>query len=258
MAGHSKWANIRHKKEGADKRRGIMFTKLSRELMVSARLGGSDPEMNPRLRIAISKARSANMPNDNIDRAIKKGAGELEGQIFEEVVYEIYAPGGVGLIVEALTDKKSRTTPEIKSMVHKHGANLAEANAVSRLFESRGQIIVPRAQEEAGTLEEDQVMEVALEAGAEDMKSDDDSFEILTTPDHYAQVAEAISNAAWQTSESGIRYLPMEGTEIQVDAEKARNIFDFLEKLEEHDDVQSVYHNMHLSDELYAEMEKMA
>ncbi|MBU43377.1 MAG: YebC/PmpR family DNA-binding transcriptional regulator [Spirochaetaceae bacterium] len=257
MAGHSKWANIRHKKEGADKRRGIMFTKLSRELMVSARLGGSDPEMNPRLRIAISKARGANMPNDNIERAIKKGAGELEGQTFEEVVYEIYAPGGVGLIVEALTDKKSRTTPEIKSMVNKHGANLAEANAVSRLFESRGQIIIPREQEEAGKLEEDQVMEVAIEAGAEDMKTDDDSFEVLTTPDNYAQVSEAISNAGWQTSESGVRYLPMEGTEIQVDAEKARNIFDFLEKLEEHDDVQSVYHNMHLSDELYSEMEKM-
>lgn len=257
MAGHSKWANIRHKKEGADKRRGIMFTKLSRELMVSARLGGSDPEMNPRLRIAISKARAANMPNDNIERAIKKGAGELEGQTFEEVVYEIYAPGGVGLIVEALTDKKSRTTPEIKSMVNKHGANLAEANAVSRLFESRGQIIIPGNQDN-GTLQEDQVMEVVLEAGAEDMKSDDESFEVLTTPENYAQVSEAISKAGWQTTESGVRYLPMEGTEIQVDADKARNIFDFLEKLEEHDDVQSVYHNMHLSDELYAEMEKMA
>ena len=258
MAGHSKWANIKHKKEGADKRRGIMFTKLSRELMVSARLGGSDPEMNARLRIAVSKARAANMPNDNIERAIKKGAGELEGQTFEEVVYEIYAPGGVGIIVEALTDKKSRTTPEIKSMVNRYNANLAEANAVSRLFESRGQIIVPRNQEDGSKLEEDQVMEVAIEAGAEDMKNDEESFEILCTPDNYAQVAEAISGAGWQTSESGIRYLPMEGTEIQVDAARAQSIFNFLEQLEEHDDVQAVYHNMHLSDELYAEMEKMA
>lgn len=253
MAGHSKWANIRHKKEGADKRRGMMFTKLSKELMVSARLGGSDPNMNPRLRIAISKAKAANMPNDNIDRAIKKGAGELEGQTFEEVVYEIYAAGGVGIIVEALTDKKARTTPEIKSMLNKYNASLAEANAVSRLFETRGQILIDRDK-----VEEEKLMEIAIEAGAEDLKSDPDQYDIVCTREEYASVSEAVSNAGIETSDSGIRYLPLEGTEIPVDADQARSTLKLLDALEEHDDVQEVYHNMALSDELMAELEQDA
>lgn len=251
MAGHSKWANIRHKKEGADKRRGMMFTKLSKELMVSARLGGSDPAMNPRLRIAISKAKAANMPNDNIDRAVKKGAGELEGQTFEEIVYEIYAAGGVGIIVEALTDKKARTTPEIKSMLNKYNASLAEANAVSRLFETRGQILIDKDK-----IEEEKLMELAIEAGAEDLKSDADQYDIVCTREEYASVSEAVANAGIETSDSGIRYLPLEGTEITVDADQARSTLKLLDSLEEHDDVQAVYHNMALSDELMAELEQ--
>lgn len=245
MAGHSKWANIKHRKEGSDKRRGRIFTKMSKELMVSARLGGSDPNANPRLRIAMSKARAANMSVDTIERAVKKGAGELEGQVFEEVFYEIYAPGGVAVIVEALTDKKSRTTPEIKSILNKYGGSLAEANAVSRLFEKKGQILIAN-----GAIGEDALMELAIEAGAEDVKADEDGFEVLTGPNDFAAVNEAITKAGVAIQESGIRYLPLEGTEVTVDAEKAAKAMKVIEIFEDHDDVQGVFHNMLMTDEI--------
>lgn len=245
MAGHSKWANIKHRKEGSDKRRGRIFTKMSKELMVSARLGGSDPNANPRLRIAMSKARAANMSVDTIERAVKKGAGELEGQVFEEVFYEIYAPGGVAVIVEALTDKKSRTTPEIKSILNKYGGSLAEANAVSRLFEKKGQILIAK-----GAIGEDALMELAIEAGAEDVKADEDGFEVLTEPNDFAAVNEAITKAGVAIQESGIRYLPLEGTEVTVDAEKAAKAMKVIEIFEDHDDVQGVFHNMLMTDEI--------
>lgn len=245
MAGHSKWANIKHRKEGSDKRRGRIFTKMSKELMVSARLGGSDPNANPRLRIAMSKARAANMSVDTIERAVKKGAGELEGQVFEEVFYEIYAPGGVAVIVEALTDKKSRTTPEIKSILNKYGGSLAEANAVSRLFEKKGQILIAK-----GAIGEDALMELAIEAGAEDVKADEDGFEVLTAPNDFAAVNEAITKAGVAIQESGIRYLPLEGTEVTVDAEKAAKAMKVIEIFEDHDDVQGVFHNMLMTDEI--------
>lgn len=245
MAGHSKWANIKHRKDGADKRRGRIFTKLSKELMVASKLGGSDASANPRLRIAITKARSANMTTDTIDRAIKKGAGELEGQTFEEVFYEIYAQGGVGIIIEAMTEKKSRTTPEIKSILNKYGGSLAESNAVSRLFERKGQILI-----EKQVVDEDKLIEIAIEAGAEDVKSDDDGYEILSNANDFATVNEAIVNAGLIIQESGIRYLPIEGTEIPVDVDQARKTLKLLEVFEDHDDVQAVFHNMQLSDEV--------
>lgn len=245
MAGHSKWANIKHRKDGADRRRGRLFTKLSKELMVSARLGGSDPNANPRLRIAISKARSANMTSDTIERAIKKGAGELEGQTYEEVFYEIYAPGGVGIIVEAMTDKKSRTTPEIKSMLNRFGGSLAETNAVTRLFNLRGQILI-----EKQAVDEDRLMELAIESGAEDVRIDEDGYEVLTDPSDFASVNEALSKEGIEIQESGIKYIPLDGTEVPVDAERASKTMRLLEMLEDHDDVQAVYHNMQLTDEI--------
>lgn len=246
MAGHSKWANIKHRKGAADKKRASQFTKLSKELMVSAKLGGSDPAANSRLRIAISKARAVNMPNDTIDRAIKKGAGELEGQTYEEVVYELYAPGGVGVIVEALTDKKTRTTPEIKAIVNKHNWNLAEQNAVSRLFELKGYISL--AVSEIG---EEELMELVAEAGADDLRTGDEYFEIICNPEDYSTVSEVIQNKEISTSESGIRFLPMEGTEVVIDdVEVAKKILKVLDILEENDDVQAVYNNMEVSDEV--------
>lgn len=193
----------------------------------------------------MSKARAANMSIDTIERAVKKGAGELEGQVFEEVFYEIYAPGGVAVIVEALTDKKSRTTPEIKSILNKYGGSLAEANAVSRLFEKKGQILIAR-----GAIGEDALMELAIEAGAEDVKADEDGFEVLTEPNDFAGVNEAITKAGVTIQESGIRYLPLDGTEVSVDAEKAAKAMKLIEIFEDHDDVQGVFHNMLMTDEI--------
>ena len=218
--------------------------------MVSARLGGSDPASNNRLRIAITKARAANMPRDTIERAIKKGAGELEGQTFEDLLYEIYAPGGIGILCLALTDKKTRTTPEIKSMVTKYHGSLAEANAVSRLFSRCGQIIV-----EKSSIGEDELMEIVLEAGADDMTTGDNVYEIITAPENYAAVSEKLAEKKIESLDSGIRYIPLEGTEKMIsDEETAFKIQKFLDSLEEHDEVQEVYHNMVLSDDLQTKM----
>lgn len=239
MSGHSRWANIKHRKEGADKKRGAAFTKLSKELMVSARLGGSDPAHNARLRIAVSKARAANMPRDNIERAIKKGAGELEGQVYEEVLYEIYAPGGVGILVEALTDKKSRTTPEIKSMITRYGANLAAEGAVSRNFDRKGVIVLDREGKS-----EDQWMEFALEAGADDFIAEKEYFELRCAPDHYASLQEKLSQKGTESMESGIKFVPLRGTEVNIeDPAQAEKVQKFMDALEDHDDVQAVSSN---------------
>lgn len=245
MSGHSKWANIKHRKESADKKRGVIFTKMVREIMVSARIGGSDPSGNTRLRIALSKARAANVPRDTIERAIKKGAGELEGQIFEDLTYEIYAPGGVGIIVEALTDKKARTTPEIKSFITKYSGNLAEMNAVSRLFTRSGYIMI----EKKGDV--DQLIELAIDAGAEDVKVEDEFIEIITLPENYSTVSDVIADNSIETVESGIMFLPIDGTEVMIsDVDQATKLLKFIETLEDHDDVQSVYHNMVIDDSI--------
>ena len=252
MAGHSKWANIKHRKEGADKKRGKIFTKVSKELMVSARLSGADPASNSRLRIAISKARAANMPKDSIERAIKKGTGELGADTYEEVLYEVYAPGGVGILVDALTDKKSRTTPEIKNIINKNNATLAEANAVSRLFQLRGFISVP-----ATAISEDKIMELALEAGADDVKSDGEAHEIISATEDYAAISEALAEQEIGTNESGLRFLPLEGTEITVaDADQARKIMKLIDLLDDHDDVQNVYTNLDVPDAILAELDR--
>lgn len=240
MSGHSRWANIKHRKEGADKKRGAAFTKISKELMVAARLGGSDPASNARLRIAVSKARAANMPRDNIERAVKKGAGELEGITYEEVLYEIFAPGGVGILVEALTDKKSRTTPEIKSMLNKYGANLAAEGAVSRNFERKGVIILERNGQP-----EDEWMEFALDAGADDFIPQEEYFELRSKPEDYASLQEKLAEKGAQALESGIRFIPLAGTEMKLaEGEQLDKIQKFLDALDDNDDVQMVSSNL--------------
>ncbi|MBE7438719.1 MAG: YebC/PmpR family DNA-binding transcriptional regulator [Spirochaetales bacterium] len=244
MAGHSKWANIKHRKALTDKKRGAAFTRITRELMVSARLGGTDPSSNTRLRIAMNRARAANIPRDTMERAIKKGAGELQADSYEEILYEAYAPGGVGVLTLALTDKKSRTTPEIKSILTKYNFSMAEPGAVSRLFERKGQMIGTRA-----GIAEDELMELALEAGALDLSVSGDDFEILTAPEDFSQVMEALEGKALRIDESGVRLLPLPGTEITVDLEKTPRILSGIEKLEDHDDVQAVYHNLLALDE---------
>ncbi|MBX7057077.1 MAG: YebC/PmpR family DNA-binding transcriptional regulator [Leptospirales bacterium] len=252
MSGHSKWANIKHRKDSVDRARGRIFHRIVRELMVAARLGGADPDANSRLRIAISKARASNMPRDTMERAIKKGAGELEGQTFEEVVYEAYAPGGVGLIIEALTDKKSRTTPEIKSILAKYGASLAESNAVSRLFQRQAFIMIPRR-----AIDESTLFELAIEAGAQDVGAEEEYYVVLGAPEDYAQLQESLAARDVPSAESSIRMSAMEGAEKLIDdADAARKILTLVEKLEDHDDVQAVYHNMDVSDSLLSDLQQ--
>ena len=239
MSGHSRWANIKHRKEGADKKRGVAFAKISKELIVAARLGGSDPASNARLRISISKARAANMPRDNIERAVKKGAGELEGTTYEEILYEVYAPGGVGILVEGLTDKKSRTTPEIKSILTKYGGNLAMEGAVSRNFTRCGVIVI-----ESQGKSEDEWMEFALDAGADDFVVQEGYFEIRVPMDRYAALQEKLSQKEASVVDSGLKFVPLPGTEVEVkDADQAAKIQKFLDALEDHDDIQAVSTN---------------
>jgi len=242
MSGHSKWATIKHKKGAADAKRGKVFSKLAKEIMVVARQGGGDPQQNPTLRTLLQKAKSVNMPNDNIDRAIKKGTGELEGQSFEELVYEGYAAGGVALIVECLTDNKNRTAAEVRHAFNKHGYSFAQQGAVSRGFTRKGQILV-----DAEKVDEDKLMELALEAGADDMTRDGDQFEIQTDPGVFSDVADALENAGIETLNAEVTLIP--DTYMPVtDPSTASSMFKFISALEDLDDVQNVHTNMDVDD----------
>jgi YebC/PmpR family DNA-binding regulatory protein len=249
MAGHSKWANIKHKKGRADAARGKVFSKLAKEMTVAARLGGGDADANITLRMLIGKAKAVNMPNDNIDRAIKKGTGELDGGALEECTYEAYAPGGVPLIVEALTDNKNRAASEIKNVLTKNGASLAQQGAVSRMFQRKGQILI-----DGSSVEEDALMDLALEAGAEDMQRDGDQFEVLTAFGDYAAVANAISDAGIETVSSEITMLPDMPTRID-NADQAQKLMKIVDALDDLDDVQNVYPGFEIDDSIIAEIE---
>ena len=245
MAGHSKWANIKHRKDGADKRRGILFTKLSKEIMIAARLGGADISANSRLRIAVSRSRSCNMPRDTIERAIKKGTGDLDGISYEEITYAVFATGGVALMIEGLTDKKSRTTPEIKSILTKHNASLTETNAVLRLFERRGYISIATS-----FISEEKLLEIAIEAGAQDVRNEGDYYVVLSSSDDYANISEVIADNKIETIESGIQMLPVEGTAVSLsNPEQVEKLFKLIEILEEHDDIQAVHSNLNMNND---------
>ncbi|HEY3760837.1 MAG TPA: YebC/PmpR family DNA-binding transcriptional regulator [Verrucomicrobiae bacterium] len=237
MAGHSKWSKVKRIKAVVDAKRGKMFSKLAREATVAAKTGGGDPEMNPRLRMVLFKCRSVNMPADNIDRAIKKGTGGGEGVDFEDLTYEIYAPHGVALLVELSTDNRNRTAAEIRSIVTKNGGSIATAGSVSRLFHRKGQIIVARE-----AVSEEKLMELALEAGAEDFKIDEQGFEILTEPAMFEVVHRKIEGAGIKIEGAEITSLPavtvpLDGAMAVADAGK------LIDVLEEHDDVKEVYSN---------------
>lgn len=236
MAGHSRWAKVKHFKGGIDARRGKIFSKLGREITVAAKIGGGDPDMNPRLRMVLLRCRAASMPNDNIERAIKKGTGAGESVNFEDLTYEIYAPHGVALLVEISTDNRNRTASEIRSLVTKAGGSIATANSVSRLFQRKGQIIVAR---EAAN--EDQLMEVALEAGAEDFKADEQGYEILTEPANFEAVHKQIEAKGIKPALAGINSLPT--ITVPLNAEQAVAVNKLIEALEENDDVKDVYSN---------------
>ena len=245
MAGHSKWHNIRHKKAKQDAKRGQLFTKLLREITVAARQGGGDPEFNPRLRIAIEKAKKANMPIENIERAIKRGTGELEGVNYEEVVYEGYGPEGVAIIVECLTDNRNRTTSEVRHLFTKHGGNLGASGCVSFLFEEKGVILVPK-----DSISEEELFEKAIEAGAEDLITDDESYyEVRTEPKNLYAVKEALEKEGINIEKAEITRIPTTTVEIK-DPETAQKLLKLLDALEDNDDVQKVYSNFEMSDEL--------
>ncbi len=249
MSGHSKWANIKHRKGRADAARGKIFSKIAKEMTISARAGGGDPAGNITLRALIAKAKGVNMPNDNIDRAIKKGTGELASAALEECIYEAYAPGGVGVIVQALTDNKNRAAAEIRNVFTKSGASMAQQGAVSRMFQRKGQIYIA-----AAGVDEDALMNIVLEAGAEDMRRDGDQFEVLTAFTDYAVVAEAISKAGIAATSSELTMLPEMPVEVK-DKEKAHSLMKLIEALEELDDVQNVYGAFEIDDAILAQME---
>jgi YebC/PmpR family DNA-binding regulatory protein len=237
MAGHSKWAKVKHFKGAIDAKRGKIFSKLSKEISIAAKLGGADPGMNPRLRMVLLKCRGANMPNDNIERAIKKGTGGGETANFEDLTYEIYGPHGVALLVEVSTDNRNRTASEIRSIVTKAGGSIAAAGSVSRLFHRQGQIIVPR---EAAS--EDQLMEVALEAGAEDFKTEAEGFEILTSPAKFEAVHKQIEAKGIKPAAAEVTELPTITVPLR-DAGAAGAVSKLIDALEDHDDVKEIYSN---------------
>lgn len=246
MSGHSKWSTIKHKKAATDAKRGKAFSRIAREIMVAAKVGGGDPSANITLRALIQKARAANMPSDNVDRAIKKGTGELGNQIFEEMIYEGYAPGGVGLVVRVLTDNRNRTAAEIRHIFTRHSANMAAQGAVARLFQRKGQIVI-----DDKAIEEDRLLELALEAGAEDLKHEDDKYEIITEPANFMSVVDAINKANLSPEVSEETLLPVITVPV-TDKAQAAGIIRFVEALEDLDDVQGVYANFDIDDSLLA------
>ena len=247
MAGHSKWANIRHRKSAQDAKRGKIFTKLIREITVAARMGGGDPAANPRLRAAIDKALSHNMPKDTIERAIKKGIGATDGASYEEIRYEGYGPGGVAVMVDCLTDNRNRTVAEVRHVFTKAGGNLGTDGSVAYLFSKAGVINFP-----AGA-DEDAIMEAALEAGAEDVVVDDDgSIEVLTTPEDFENVRQALSDAGLQPESAEVTMRA--STSVSLDSGDAEKMIRLLERLEDLDDVQQVYSNADISEDVLAKI----
>jgi YebC/PmpR family DNA-binding regulatory protein len=246
MAGHSKWANIKHRKGAQDAKRGKVFTKVIKELTVAARIAGGDPDANPRLRTAIDKAKQVNMPKDNVDRAIKKGIGDLDGVNYEEGVFEGYGPGGVALIVEFLTDNRTRTVADVRHIFSKLGGNLGVSGSVAFLFERKGLISF------SAENDFDQIFEIALEAGAEDVKDEGDVYEVITEPADFIGVRDAMAaaNLQWETAETCM--IPQ--NQVQLEGKSAETMLKLMDALEDNDDVQNVFANFDISEEELAKI----
>jgi len=242
MSGHSKWSTIKHKKAVKDARRGKMFTKLIKDLSIAARIGGSDPSANPRLRTAIAAAKGASMPSDTIERAVKKGAGELEGVSYDEVVYEGHAPGGAAIMLQTLTDNKNRTVSEVRHLFSKNGGSLGQPNSVAWMFTSKGTITIEKA-----AIEEDRLIEIALEAGAEDVVVGDGMFEVVTMPDDFEKVRQAVENAGIQMLSAETIMVPQ--NTVNLSGKVAEQTLRLLEALQELDDVQTVSANVEIAEE---------
>jgi YebC/PmpR family DNA-binding regulatory protein len=248
MSGHSKWAGIKHKKAIVDAKRGKAFSKLSKEISVAAKIGGGNPEMNPRLRMAVDNAKGLNMPGDNIKRAIQKGTGELPGAVYEETVYEGYGPAGVAIMLEVMTDNKNRTVGEIRHILTKHNGNMGETGCVSWMFDKKGYILVTKS---AG--DEDTIMSIALDAGAEDFKNDpeEENYEIITAPEDYNSVKEFLEKKDIPLNLAEITMIPQ--NYIKLESKDAGKMLKLMDLLEDHDDVQNVYANFDIPDELMGE-----
>lgn len=243
MSGHNKWSSIKHKKGAADAKRGKVFTKIIREITVAARTGGGDPGGNPRLRAAILLAKSENMPKDNIERAIKKGTGELEGVSYEEITYEGYGPGGVAVLVDCLTDNKNRTVSEVKHLFERHGGSLGAPGCVAYLFAKKGLIIIEKEK-----VDEEKLLDLALEAGADDVKEEGEEFNVVTSVPEFETVRKAIDNAGIPYTMAQITMIP--NNTVEVDGKKAQQVLNLMQGLEDLDDVSNVYSNFDISDEV--------
>lgn len=248
MSGHSKWASIKHKKSKEDAKRGKLFSKLIKEIIVAARMGGGDPQGNPRLRNVIERAKEANMPQENIERAIKKGTGELPGESYEECTFEGYGPGGVAILIEATTDNRKRTASEIRHIMSKHGGNLGEAGCVSWIFSKRGLITI-----DANKIDEDKLLDISLEAGADDVRRVEDTYEIITSVNNFEKVRSALAahNITYNSAE--ITFIPQ--TTIKLEGKEAEQMLRLMDALEEHDDIQHIYANFDIPTEI---MEQVA
>ncbi len=248
MAGHSKWANIKHKKAATDAKRGKAWSKLSKAIIVAAKAGGPDPSGNIRLRTAIADAKAVSMPKDNIERAIKKGSGEAGGADYEEIIYEGYAVAGVAVMCDILTDNRNRTAPELRKLFEKGGGEMGRTGCVSYLFDRKGLFVIP-----VGSVGEEKVMEVAMEAGAEDITTQDGNFEIVCDPDVYSDISDALEAAEINCESKQITRIPQ--TTVDLEIEDARKVLTLMEALDDHDDVQSVSANFNVSDQAMAAIE---
>lgn len=246
MSGHNKWSTIKHKKGAADAKRGKVFTKIIKEISVAAKLGGGDPAANPRLRTAIDKAKAENMPKDNIERAIKKGAGGMEGVNYEEIVYEGYGPGGTAVLVEVMTDNRNRSVSEVRSCFTKNNGNMGEAGCVAWMFSQKGLITLDKG------IDFEQLFEAAIEAGAEDVAEEDEQFEVMTDPTSFIEVREALEAKGFKFTNAEITMIPQ--TMVALEGKHAESMLKLMDKLEDCDDVQNVYANFDISAD---EMEKM-
>lgn len=244
MSGHSKWSTIKRKKGANDAKRGKIFTKLIKEITISARMGGGDPLGNPRLRSAINAAKAENMPKDNIDRAIKKGTGNLDGAVYEEILYEGYGPGGVAVLVETMTDNKNRTVSDVRHYFSKSGGNLGETGCVGWMFDKKGVILVDKE-----GVDEEKLMDIALEGGAEDVVEEEDAFQILTAPEDFNEVVEKLEAEEIAFSEASLSMVPQNVVEV-AEEKPAKSLLKLLESLEDHDDVQKVHANFDIPEDL--------
>ena len=243
MSGHSKWSSIKHKKGAADAKRGKIFTKLIKEITVAARMGGGDPDGNPRLRSAVAAAKAENMPKENIERGIKKGTGELEGVSYEEANYEGYGPGGVAVLVDCLTDNKNRTVADLKHLFERHGGNLGEPGCVAWMFEQKGLMVF-----EKDKVDEEELFDLALEAGAEDVKEEDTEFEVITEPSDLESVKQAIDDAGLSYTLAEVTKIPQ--NTVKVEGKKAQQTLNLMQSIEDHDDESHVYANCDIPDDV--------